>query len=55
MRTLLAAILILAIAIALIELNANTYDTHGYILDLKELRSHDFDALYEQYAEKYKI
>ncbi len=43
------------IAIALIELNADSYDTHGYLLDLKELRSHDFDALYEQYARKYQI
>ena len=34
---------------------ANVYDTHSYVLDLKELRSHDFDALYEHYAKKYQI
>ena len=43
------------IAIAMIELNADAYDTHGYVIDLKEQRSHNFDALYAQFAEKYKI
>lgn len=43
------------IAIAVIELEAYAYDTHGYLLDLKELRSHDFDGLFEQYSNKYKI
>lgn len=43
------------IAIAMIELDADAYDTHGYILALKEQRSHNFDQLYAHYAEKYKI
>lgn len=43
------------IAIAMIELSADNYSTHGYVLDLKEQRSHDFDRLYAQFAEKYKI
>ena len=43
------------IAIAMIELNADAYDTHSYVIDLKEQRSHNFDALYAQFAEKYKI
>ena len=43
------------IAIALIELSADNYSTHGYVLDLKEQRSHDFDRLYAQFADKYKI
>ena len=43
------------IAIAMIELNADAYDTHSYVIDLKEQRSHNFDALYAQFSEKYKI
>lgn len=43
------------IAIAMIELDADAYDTHGYVLALKEQRSHNFDQLYAHYAEKYKI
>ena len=43
------------IAIAIIELSADNYSTHGYVLDLKQQRSHDFDKLYAQFAEKYKI
>ena len=43
------------IAIAMIELSSDNYSTHGYVLDLKEHRSHNFDKLYSQFAEKYKI
>ena len=43
------------IAIARIELNDDAYDTHSYVIDLKEQRSHSFDAFYAQFAEKYKI
>ena len=43
------------IAIAMIELNDDAYDTHSYVIDLKEQRSHSFDAFYAQFAEKYKI
>ncbi|MBQ9249095.1 MAG: Na/Pi cotransporter family protein [Oscillospiraceae bacterium] len=43
------------IAIAIIELEANEFDAHGYLLDLKELRSHGFDELYQQYSRKYSI
>ena len=43
------------IAVAMIELNMDDYDTHGYIINLKELHSHRFDEYYEQYSEKYKI
>ncbi len=43
------------IAIAMIELNKDEFETHDYVLNLKELRSHNFDALYAEYAEKYKI
>ena len=43
------------IAVAMIELNKDEFQTHDYIINLKELRSHNFDKLYAQYAEKYKV
>ena len=43
------------IAIAMIELSQDEFDTHDYIINLKELRSHDFDELYARYAEKYAV
>lgn len=43
------------IAIALIELQADCFDTHGYIINLKELHSADFEKNYDEYAKKYQI
>ena len=43
------------LAIALIELHDDEYDTHGYVINLKELHSHNFDELYEDCAKKYDI
>ena len=43
------------IALALIELQSEEFDTHGYIIDLKARHSHDFDRLYRQYSEEYKL
>ena len=43
------------IAIALIELNSDLFETHGYVINLKELHSHRFDEYYEKYAEKYRV
>ena len=43
------------IAIAIIELQDEQYDAHGYIINLKELRSHNFDELYEEFTKKYAI
>ena len=43
------------LAIALIELASDAYDTHGYVINLKELHSHNFDAYYEEYATKYNL
>ena len=43
------------IAVALIELHSDCYDTHDYIINLKELRSHDFDKHYEEFTNKYQI
>ena len=43
------------LAIAMIELHADEYDTHSYVINLKELHSHNFDSLYEEYTQKYEI
>ena len=43
------------IAIAMIELQADAYDTHSYVINLKEFHSHNFDELYEEYTKKYEI
>ena len=43
------------VAIAMIELNRDDFDTHGYVINLKELHAHRFDEYYEGYAEKYKL
>ena len=43
------------IAIAMIELDRNDFDTHGYVINLKELHAHRFDEFYEQYAQKYTL
>ena len=43
------------VAIAIIELQDEQYDAHGYIINLKELRSHNFDELYEEFTKKYAI
>ena len=43
------------IAIAMIELRSNELDAHGYLISLKELRSHNFDSLYESYSRKYSL
>ena len=43
------------IAVALIELHSDCFDTHDYIINLKELRSHDFDKHYEEFTAKYQI
>ena len=43
------------IALALIELQSDEFDTHGYILDLKARHSHNFDTMYQHYSEKYSL
>jgi len=43
------------LAIALIELNRNSYAAHDYVLDLKSNRSHNFDKYYKEYCEKYNF
>lgn len=41
------------IAVAMIELQSDEFDTHGYLLSLKEKRSHSFDVYFEEYSKKY--
>ena len=43
------------IAIAMIELNRDEFETHNYIINLKELHAHRFDEFYKAYSEKYKL
>ena len=43
------------LAVAMIELDSNSFDTHRYITDLKMHRSHSFDELYQAYSEKFKL
>ena len=43
------------IAVAMIELEEDLFDTHDYLINLKELHSQQFEQMVEQYAEKYKI
>lgn len=43
------------LAVALIELNQDAFDTHGYMINLKQLRAHSFDELYGYYEKKYRI
>lgn len=41
------------IAVAMIELQSDEFDTHGYLLSLKEKRSNNFDRYFEEYSKKY--
>ena len=43
------------IAIAMIELNQDDFDMHGYLIDLKKQHAHRFDEYYETYTKKYKL
>lgn len=43
------------LAVAMIELHENEFDTHAYINNLKALKSHNFDALYDEYCSKYEV
>ena len=43
------------LAIATIELCSDRYDTHEYVINLKELHSHRFDEYYEEYTQKYSV
>ena len=43
------------VAIAVIELRADVYDAHDYVLRLRELSAHHFDEYYKEYEQKYRI
>ena len=43
------------IAVAMIELESASFDTHEYITSLRELRSHSFDKCYEEYCRKFAL
>ena len=43
------------IAVAMIELDADVFDTHEYLSRVKEKRSADFERVYEDYRERFAI
>ena len=43
------------LAIAVIELQADVYDAHDYVIRLRELRANHFDEYYAEYEQKYRI
>jgi len=43
------------IAVAVIEMSKDDFETHGYINKLKELHGHHFDEYYNNFSEKYSI
>lgn len=43
------------IAVAMIELESDSFDTHEYITSLKVLHSHSFDQYYEEYSKRFAL
>ena len=43
------------IAVAIIELESDSFDTHQYLISLKDVRSHSFDQYYEEYRKKFAL
>ena len=43
------------IAIAVIELQAEVYDAHDYVIRLREKRAHHFDEYYQEYEQRYRV
>ena len=43
------------VAVAMIELESDAFETHGYIEGVKEMHSHSFDRYYDEYSKKYAI
>ena len=43
------------VAIAVIELQAEVYDAHDYVIRLREQRAHHFDVYYNEYCAKYQL
>ncbi len=43
------------VAVAMIELDASDFDTHGYVRRIRERKNSDYVAYFEEYEEKYDI
>ena len=43
------------IAICVIQISNSSLDTYGYVLDLKNSRDAEYQALYAQYKQKYLV
>ena len=43
------------VAVGLIELESDSFDTHEYLISLKKVRSHSFDQYYEDYRKKFSL
>jgi phosphate:Na+ symporter len=43
------------IAVAMIELESSSFDTHEYLISLKEVRSHSFDQYYAEYSQRFAL
>ena len=43
------------IAVAIIELESDSFDTHEYLSSVRALKSHSFDRYYEEYKQQYHL
>ena len=43
------------IAVAMIELESDMFETHSYLDGVKEMHSHSFDRYYEEFSKKYSL
>ena len=43
------------IAVAMIELESDSFDTHEYVSSVRAMKSHSFARYYEEYQEKYHL
>lgn len=43
------------LAVAMIELESASFDTHEYMISLKKARAHHFDEYYEEYQKKFAL
>jgi phosphate:Na+ symporter len=43
------------VAVAMIELESEQFDTHEYINNLREKRSEDFDWYYDSYKKRFTL
>ena len=43
------------IAVAIIELESDSFDTHEYLSSVRALKSHSFDKYYEEYKQQYHL